>query len=108
MQSGSLRNKVNIYSYDGSTNTFGEVELTAALLGEYYCSVKAYPQTEVEEGTALLSIVKYDLRFRYYSALETLDKSAYIMLGTTRLEILAISNVKNENKQLHFICEARS
>lgn len=108
MQGGRLRNKAAIYTPDGTTNDFGETELTHSLLGTYYCSVTSIPETEVKDGQSLISTVRYDLRFRYYSALENIDRSSYVILGGKKLEIKAISNVKQLNKQLHFICEERS
>ena len=108
MQGGRLRNKAAIYTPNGTTNDFGEVELTHSLLGTYYCSVTSVPETEVKDGQSLISYVRYDLRLRYYSALENLDRSSYIILGGKHLEIKTISNVKQLNKQIHIICEERS
>ena len=108
MQAGKMRNKVTVYTPDASTNVFGEVELTFTSLGEYYCALTTRVVDEVTMDQALVSVVRYDLRFRYYSALENLPKSAYIILGTKTLDILSIANVKNVDKQIQILCEERT
>ena len=108
MQAGQMRNKVEIFSPDSTTNDFGEIELTHTSLGTFYCSMSTRIVDEMTKDQALISIVKYDLRFRYYSTLENLPKSAYITLGNKRLEVLAVANVKNLNKQIQIMCEERS
>jgi len=108
MQGGRLRNKAAIYTPDGTSNDFGEIETSHSLLGTYYCSVTSIPETEYKDGLGLVSTVRYDLRFRYYSALENISRASYVLLDGKKLEIKAISNVKQLNKQLHFICEERS
>lgn len=108
MQGGRLRNKAAIYTPEEVANDFGEVDSSFSLLGTYYCSVTSIPETEFKDGQTLISTVRYDLRFRYYSALENISRASYIMLDGKKLEIKAISNVKQQNKQLHFICEERT
>jgi head-tail adaptor len=108
MQAGQMRNKVEIFTPSDTTNAFGEIELNFTSLGTYYCSLSTRITDEMTKDQALLSIVKYDLRFRYYSALENLPKGSYIVLGNQTLEVLAIANVKNLNKQVQIMCEERS
>ena len=108
MQAGLMRNKVEIFSPNSGTNEFGEVELNHSSIGTFYCSVSTKMSDEKVNDQALVSIVKYDLRFRYYSTLENLSKAAYIVLGNKRLEILAIANVKNLDKQIQIMCEERT
>lgn len=107
MQSGRLRNKAQIFTADSTSNAFGEIELTHTLLGTYYCSVSAKPFNETKDGQALVSIVKYDLRFRYATALENLDESAYIMLDGKKLEVIAVSHVLHRKREIQIICEER-
>jgi len=108
MQAGNMRNKVEIFSPDSATNDFGEIELTHTSIGTYYCSMSTRITDENTDGQALISIVKYDLRFRYYSALENLSKGSYITHNNKRLEVLAIANIKNLDKQIQIMCEERS
>ena len=108
MQAGQMRNKVEIFTPTELTNDFGEVEIDYSSLGVYYCSVMTKMSDEKTDDQALISVVKYDLRFRYYSTLENLSKASYIMLKNKRLEILAIANVKNLDKQIQIMCEERS
>lgn len=108
MQAGQMRNKVEIFSPDSTTNDFGEVELTHSSLGTFYCSLSTRIVDEMSKDQSLISVVKYDLRFRYYSTLENLSKASYITLGNKRLEILAIANIKNLDKQIQIMCEERS
>tara|TARA_R110001606_G_scaffold395627_1_gene568235 strand:- start:15878 stop:16207 length:330 start_codon:yes stop_codon:yes gene_type:complete len=108
IQAGKMRNKVEVFLPTETTNAFGEVELSHSSLGTFYCSMTTRITDEMTNEQALVSIVKYDLRFRYYSSLETLSKAAYIVLGTKKLEILAIANLKNLDKQIQIMCEERS
>jgi len=108
MQAGQMRNKVEIFSPNTSTNDFGEIELNHTSIGTFYCSMSTRIIDEKTNEQALVSIVKYDLRFRYYSTLENLSKGSYITLGNKTLEILAIANVKNVDKQIQIMCEERS
>ena len=108
MQAGQMRNKVEVFSPNSTTNDFGEVELSHTSIGTYYCALTTRIIDEKTDKQALISIVKYDLRFRYYSALENLSKGSYITLGNKRLEVLAIANVKNLDKQIQIMCEERS
>tara|TARA_R110002153_G_scaffold264954_2_gene427151 strand:+ start:31 stop:342 length:312 start_codon:yes stop_codon:yes gene_type:complete len=103
-----MRNKVEIFSPDVGSNEFGEVELNHSSIGTFYCSMSTRIIDENTDGQALISVVKYDLRFRYYSALENLSKGSYITHGNKRLEVLAIANVKNLDKQIQIMCEERS
>ncbi len=107
MQGGRLRNKAEIFTADSSTNAFGEIELTHTSIGTFYCSVMARPYSENKDGQALVSTVKYDLRFRYYTALNSLDESSYIMVDGKRLEIIAVSHVQHKQRQIQIICEER-
>ena len=108
MQAGKMRNKVEIFSPNSTTNDFGEIELNHDSLGTYYCALTTKSIDEAVDGQALISRVRYDLRFRYYQQLESLPKGAYIVLKNKRLEILTIANVKNLDKQIQILCEERS
>ena len=107
MQAGLMRNKVEIFSPNSGTNEFGEVELSHSSIGTFYCSVSTKMSDEKSDDQALISIVKYDLRFRYYSTLENLSRASYIMLNNKKLEIIGIANVKQLDKQIQIMCEER-
>ncbi len=108
MQAGQMRNKVEVFTPADTTNEFGEIELNFTSLGQFYCSVSTRIIDEMNKDQASISVVKYDLRFRYYSTLEALPKSSYITFEGKTLEILAIANVKNLDKQIQIMCEERS
>ena len=108
MRAGKLRNKATIYIPSSTTNDYGEVDQSFTELGTYACSVMAKPRREYEESDSMVSKTEFDLRFRYYDALATLPRNAYIVVKGLTLEITAIANVQLRDIELQMICEERS
>ena len=105
MRAGKLRNTASFYEPSSGTNAFGEVNAFHTMIGTYKCAVTTVPKTEYEEAGAMVSKTQYDLRFRYYQALDQFNRSGYIMLDGRKLQVKSISNVMLRNREIQMICE---
>lgn len=108
MRAGKLRNKATIYVPTTATNEWGEVEQGYTELGTYACSITTVPRREYQESDTAVSKTEYDLRFRYYAALTSLPRSAYIEVKGVTLEVNAVANIMLKDREVQMICEERS
>lgn len=108
MRAGKLRNKAVIYVPSTATNEWGEVDQSFTELGTYACSITTVPKRELDENQTYVSKTEFDLRFRYYAALATLPRNAYIVVNGTTLAINAIANIELRNREIQMKCEERS
>ena len=69
---------------------------------------RAHTRRESTTDESSVSKTEFDLRFRYYAALGSLPRSAYIVLNGLTLEINSVANVQLNNREIQMICEERS
>lgn len=108
MRAGKLRNKATIYTPASTSNEWGEVDHSYTELGTYACSITTVPRREYDESQAYVSKTEFDLRFRYYAALATLPRDAYIVVKGYTLEVNSIANIQLKDREIQMICEERS
>ena len=108
MRSGKLKNKATIYIPSTAPCEWGEVEQCYTELGTYHCSALTKPRREHTTDETVVSKTEFDLRFRYYAALETLPRSAFLVVNGMTLEINAVANVQLNNREIQMICEERT
>ena len=108
MRAGKLNNKAEIFTPNATPNAFGEIESTFVSLGIFACSAMTKPRRESVEGESVVSRTEFDLRFRYYAALESIPRAAYIVLNGRTLEICSVANIQLSNREIQMICEERS
>lgn len=108
MRAGKLRSKAAVYVPTTATNDWGEVDQSFTELGTYACSITTLPKRELDENQAYVSKTEFDLRFRYYPALATLPRTAYIKVNGITLAINAIANIELRNREIQIKCEERS
>lgn len=108
MRAGKLNNKAEIFVPNATPNPFGEIESGAVSLGVFACSATTKPRREYTTDETVVSKTEFDLRFRYYAALETLPRSAFLVLNGMTLEINAVANVQLNNREIQMICEERT
>lgn len=105
MRAGKLRNNATFYNPTSGVNAFGEVNSNHVEVGTYKCSALTLPKSETSEAGAMISKTVYDLRFRYYAELESIDRAGYVVVNGKKLQIKSISNVQLRNRELQMICE---
>lgn len=108
MRAGKLKNKAEIFMPNEAPNLYGEIEDVFVSIGVFACSATTKPRRESTTDETVISKTEFDLRFRYYTALDTLPRSAFVLLNGMKLEILTVANVQLNNREIQMICEERS
>lgn len=105
MRAGALRHLATVYVRSSTPDSFGEYPWEE--LGKYRCSMKQKYTIERAENGETFSKVRFDMMFRYSTALANLPASAELLVDGKRLQVLTVADPTGKHRSVFMTAEKR-
>jgi hypothetical protein len=108
MRAGSLRHNAEVYTRTSGPDEYGDLKSGMVLSGVHKCSMKMKYLQERAANGEILSIVRFDLFFRYKPELETLSPDSEIVINGRRLYVLTAADPTGRRQMVWITAEVRT